>query len=77
MTKPEKVKLLTIVLYVLTWLSLIGLGMSIAQDYSIYNTQANSAPFFTFVLLRVAQFGSIAAICYFFGRLLKNQSKSK
>ncbi len=77
MTRPEKARILTLVLYALTWLSLLGLAVSVVHDYAVYNTVANSAPFSTFVLMRVLQFGSIAAITYIFGRLVKKIANTR
>ncbi len=77
MTRPEKARILTLILFALTWLSLLGLAVSVVHDYAVYNTVANSAPFSTFVLVRVIQFVPVTVITYILGRLIKNVAKKE
>ena len=62
-------------LYAITILLIIGFTIRLGMDYFYYDTQNNSAPFYTFIIIRMIEFIIPSVILFIVAKAMKKNKK--
>ena len=60
-------------LYICSGLLILGFCIGVAADYVRYDTMANSAPFYVFIMVRLLEFVLPSAILFIVAKVLKKK----
>lgn len=61
------------ILYAISIILIIGFAIILGIDYSKYDNINNSAPFYTFIIVRILEFIVPSIIVFIIGKALKNK----
>ncbi len=61
------------ILYAISIILIIGFAIILGIDYSKYDNIINSAPFYTFIIVRILEFIVPSIIVFIIGKALKNK----
>ena len=61
------------ILYAISIILIIGFAIILGIDYSKYDSINNSAPFYSFIIVRILEFIVPSIIVFTIGKVLKNK----
>ena len=61
------------ILYAISIILIIGFAIILGIDYSKYDSINNSAPFYSFIIVRIIEFIVPSIIVFIIGKALKNK----